>query len=143
MIDKSKIKFRILTLIGLDKQSPDIELCDYLSFKSSKDINSYIGNEFNFIDFYNNELTGYFEGSNMSSINNIDDKEKYMVYIYPEHKNMMGFLEEGSFIELFEKEKLINRIDLPEGGILNIRNEESSELGVELIAKKIDKKNGK
>lgn len=130
-----RINFNIISLIPGDNE-PGYE-CDYLAFKSSKDINSYIGDEFDFINFYNNELIKDIESSAKNyEVNNLDI-EKYMVYIYPNHKSMMSFLESGSNIQLFDNDKLKKNISLPEGGILNIINQEAQDLEVKLITKLI------
>ena len=127
-----RIKLQIMSLIpGAGDSGFE---CDYLAFKSSKDINSYIGDEFDFLNFYNNELIS---SAQNIEINNLDI-EKYMVYIYPNHKNMMSFLESGSNVQLYENEQLKKTITLPEGGILNIINQESQNLEVKLITKKIE-----
>jgi len=117
--------------------------CDCIAFKSSKDINSYIGDEFDFLNFYNKDLLKQIESSSRE-LDSVDDEEKYMVYVYPNHKSMMSILERGSNIKLYDKEVLKYSFKLPEGGILNIVNNESEEirkttgLEVKLITNKIE-----
>ncbi|MFH1052000.1 MAG: hypothetical protein V1779_13855 [bacterium] len=130
-----KIKFQIISLIPGDYDSS--YNCDCLSFKSSKDIDSYIGNEFDFVDFYNKDFIKQIETS-AREIDNIDNEEKYMVYVYPNHRSMMSILERASNIQLFDNEHLTKKFLLPEGGILNILNKDSGDLEVELITNKIE-----
>jgi len=130
-----RINFQIISLIpGNYESSYD---CDCLAFKSSKDINSYIGNEFDFVNFYNNDVTRIV-ASSAKEINSLDDDEKYMVYVYPNHRSMMSILGRASNIQLFDNDQLKQKFMLPEGGILNIVNKDDDELKVEIITNKVE-----
>ncbi len=130
-----KINFQIISLIpGEYESSYD---CDCLAFKSSKDINSYIGDEFDFVDFYNTDITKIIDSST-KEINSLDEEEKYMVYVYPNHRSMMSILERASNIQLFENDQLKQKFMLPEGGILNIVNKDNDKLKVEIITNKVE-----
>ncbi len=138
MKNDNKINLEIISLIPLKDEEKKSFECDYFSFRSSKDINSFIGNEFDFLDFYNNNLIkNLSESSSGKALDSLDDKEKYMVYIYPNHKSMLSMLEQESYIEIYENDKLSKKITIPSGGLLNILNKEDSNLEVKLIAKNI------
>jgi len=130
-----KINFQIISLIPGDYET-DYE-CDYLAFKSSKDINSYIGNEFDFVNYYNKDLIKHLVSATRE-INDVDNEEKFMVYVYPNHRSMMSILNRASNIQLFENDRLKKKFNLPEGGILSIVNNDNGNLEVELITNKVE-----
>jgi len=138
MKNDNKINLEVISLIPLmDDKIKSFE-CDYISFRSSKDIDSFIGDEFNFLDFYNNNLVkNLSESSTAKTLESLDDKEKYMVCIYPNHKSMLSILGQESFIEIYDNDKLTKKITIPSGGLLNIVNKEDDNLEVKLIVKNI------
>jgi len=130
-----RINFQIISLLpGNYEPSYD---CDCLAFKSSKDINSYIGEGFSFVDFYNQDLSKHLGGT-PGAMDKVDEEEKYMVYVYPNHRSMMSILERASNIQLFDNERLTKNFVLPEGGILNVKKQDSGDLEVELITNKVE-----
>jgi hypothetical protein len=114
--------------------------CDYLAFKSSFDVDSYIGNEFNFNKFITNDISKYINSSVKSST--AEDIERFMVYIYPDHKSMFSCLENNSFLDFYNNNKIDRTIALPDGGILHIKNQETESLEIELITNNIINKDG-
>ena len=140
MSNNSKIKVKIHSLIPNDTIMEPEFTCDYLAFKSSFDVDSYIGNEFNFEKFINNDIAKYINSSVKSAEN--DDIEKFKVYVYPDHKSMISCLENNAFLDFYINDKIDSSIELPDGGILHIKNQGLESLEIELITNNIINKNG-
>ena len=139
MANDNKINLKVISLIPGQNPEDNTMNCDYIAFRSSKDINSFIGNDFNFLDFYNNTLIkNISESSSGKAMESLDDKEKYMVYVYPDHKNMLSMLAHESYVEVYDNDKLSKKITLPKGGLLNVIKDENQNLEIKLIAKKIN-----
>lgn len=139
MTENSKIKVSVLSLIPNDEISNEI-ICDSIAFKSMTDINSYIGNEFDIDNFVNSDLKELLQSSENAIA--VSEEQKYMVHVFPNHRNMFCCLGANSVIDIYDSETIVSSFVMPHGGLLSVTNNAEKFLDIEVITNNIANKNG-